>query len=559
MEVATSESERGSLEAAGSSAIVVRELRKAFPVRGKESGSLRDQVLHHGRSSSPGQVEALRGIDLRIEAGEAVGIVGRNGSGKTTLLRCIAGIYRPDSGSVEVNGQVSPFIQLGPAFDAELTSTENAVLTAVALGVPIRVAKRHAAGIVEGAGLEGFAGHQLKNLSSGMAARLAFTATNTVMADILLFDEVFSVGDRAFRKRCEARFETLKDSGHTVVLVSHDLGVIREHCDRAILLDRGELIAEGDPDEVADAYAEASDRAPTAIGAVAQAAGEVVLEPSEEMPAVDLPSIELDRVRSGSGRAAAVAWSLAISRFRRRYLDSVLGYAWAILRPLAFFGVLYVVFTQIGRFDQGVNDYGLYLLMSIVFWVMFAESTSTALGSMVRSGPLLRSVPLPAIVIPLSVVISSLLDLAMNLIAVAAFFALAGIEPRLSWLELPLIVALITGFAVGVSLLLSSLYLRLRDVDQVWTILRQALFYGSPIFYVAAIYPESVRTALTALPLASAFTQARHALLDPTAPSLSESLGGDALVLIPIGITLITLALGIAAALHAGRTAAEHA
>lgn len=543
-------------------AVEVRGLTKSFAIAGERTGMLRDRVLHP-RRPVPGsrRVRALDGVDLRIAAGESVGIAGRNGSGKTTLLRCIAGIYRPDDGSVRVAGEVSSFISLGPAFDPELTARENAVLTAVALGVPIRTAKTHAGDVLAAAGLSEFAGHRLKNLSAGMAARLAFAATNTVAADVLLFDEVFAVGDRAFRRRCEARFEALRASGRTIVLVSHDLDVIRRHCDRAILLDRGRIVAAGDPESVAAEYSNVADRSRGRIGAgtspePAGPDGGLDL-PAGAESGIELSGEELERLRRGGARVASVAWSLATARFRRRYLDSKLGYAWALLRPLAFFAVLFVVFTQIGRFDEGVEHYGVYLLLSIVLWIVFAEATSTALGSLVRSGSLLRSLPLPAIVVPLSVVLSSLLDLAMNLIAVGGFLLIAGIEPRLSWLELPAIVAVVAALACGTALLLSSLFVRLRDIDQVWTIARQALFYGSPIFYVAAFYPEAVRAPLTALPLAAAFTEARHAIIDPQAPSLAAALGGAGYVLIPVALAFGTLALGIWAALRTGRTAAE--
>jgi ABC-2 type transport system permease protein len=236
---------------------------------------------------------------------------------------------------------------------------------------------------------------------------------------------------------------------------------------------------------------------------------------------------------------------LAVAEFKLRYLESKLSYLWTVAQPLAFFAVLYLVFTRVGRFQVGVSHYPVYLLTSIVMWTFFADATSSSIGCMVRRGDVLRKVRVPHVMIPLSVVLTALFDLGMNLLAVLFFVLVSGIEPRVSWLELPLLVALLALFATGVALILSSLYVRYRDVDQVWTVLRQALFYGSPIFYVAAAFPDGVERVLSANPLAAIFTQMRHALIDPASPSAAEQLGGGPRVLVPLAIVAAVLALGL--------------
>ncbi len=243
-------------------------------------------------------------------------------------------------------------------------------------------------------------------------------------------------------------------------------------------------------------------------------------------------------------RVAVIAGTLAMAEFRLRYVEAKLSYLWTIAHPLAFFAVLYAVFTQIGRFHVGVDHYPVYLLTTIVLWTFFADACSEALRCMVRRAEVLRKVRIPHVTIPLAVVLTSLLDLAMNLIAVVVFMLVSGLTPRLSWLQLPLLVGLLFVFATGMALILSSLYVRYRDVDQIWSLLRQALFYGSPIFYVAAAYPDSVEGVLAANPIAAIFTQARHALIDPAAPSAAAAAGGAVWLLIPLAIVVGVFLLG---------------
>jgi ABC-type polysaccharide/polyol phosphate export permease len=165
--------------------------------------------------------------------------------------------------------------------------------------------------------------------------------------------------------------------------------------------------------------------------------------------------------------------------------------------------------------------------------------------SLVNKGPLLRRVPFPHIVIPLSVVAVALFDLCMSAVAVLAFLLVAGVDPRLSWLAMAPTLVLLTLIVAGVSMLLAALYVRLRDIDQIWGLARQLLFYLSPIFYVVASYPRPVRPVLNASPLAAAFTEMRHAVIDPHAPSLTQVDGGVGRAFLPAAIAAAIFVLGL--------------
>jgi ABC-2 type transport system permease protein len=236
---------------------------------------------------------------------------------------------------------------------------------------------------------------------------------------------------------------------------------------------------------------------------------------------------------------------LAADKFKEKYLDAKLSYLWVLMGPLLLFTIIYWVFSNIGGFDEGVKDYPLYLLCSLVLWMFFAEATADAVTSLVHGESLLRRLPFPHVAMPLSIVAMTLFDLCMSAIAVLVFLLASGIFPRLSWLELLPIVLLLSVFTTGLVMMLSALYVRFRDIDQVWGLLRQALFFATPIFYVISFVPESIKPIILASPLAAAFTQIRHAVIDPDAPSLVAASGGVAEAMIPVAIVGITFALGL--------------
>lgn len=244
-------------------------------------------------------------------------------------------------------------------------------------------------------------------------------------------------------------------------------------------------------------------------------------------------------------RFASLTLTLAVTDFKLRYFGSVLGYFWSLARPLMLFGVLYVVFTHVVRFGDEVADYPVVLLTSIVLWTYFAETTSGAVGSLVQRENLLRKIRFPRLVIPLSIALTGLFNLAANLVAVFAFFVISGVEPRLSWLELLPLIVLLVLLATGVSMLVSSLFVRFRDIGQIWDVALQVLFWGSPIIYVASALPDSVEKEALVNPLAAILTEVRHALIDPSAPSAAEAIGGAGALVLPLGIIGLVFLTGL--------------
>ena len=197
---------------------------------------------------------ALRDVSFDVHRGEFFGIVGRNGTGKSTLLKILASIYRAEAGSIRMAGRVAPFIELGVGFNPELTARENVVLNGVLMGLSRDEAESRVEAVIEFAELEEFADLKLKNYSSGMLVRLAFAVMIQSDADILLIDEVLAVGDAAFQQKCKDVFHEIRGSDRTVVLVTHDMTAVEQYCHRAMLLDQGDIVAIGDPDEVARRY-----------------------------------------------------------------------------------------------------------------------------------------------------------------------------------------------------------------------------------------------------------------------------------------------------------------
>ncbi len=244
-------------------------------------------------------------------------------------------------------------------------------------------------------------------------------------------------------------------------------------------------------------------------------------------------------------RFANLTLTLAATDFKLRFFGSVLGYLWTLVRPLMLFGVIYVVFTQVVKLGEGVKHYPVYLLTSIVLFTFFSETTSRGVKALVERENLLRKIRFPRLVIPLSVALAALFNLLANLIAVFVFVFAAGIGPRIAWLQIPLLIGMLVVLATGISMLASALYVRYRDVEPIWEVALQILFYASPILYVITLVPEEYRNEMVALnPIATVLTQMRHALIDPEAPSAVDVLGGWPLLAIPLAIVAAVFALG---------------
>jgi lipopolysaccharide transport system ATP-binding protein len=197
---------------------------------------------------------ALKDVDLHVQAGEAWGLIGTNGSGKSTLLKTITGILKPYKGKVKVRGNIAPMIELGAGFDQELTARENIFLNGSVLGYSHQFMEEHFDDIVEFAELEQFLDSPIKNYSSGMKARLGFSVATMVDPEILIVDEVLSVGDVNFRKRCNARMQEMLSGGTTLLFVSHNINAVKRLCDKVLWLDHGSAIMAGDAEMVCDAY-----------------------------------------------------------------------------------------------------------------------------------------------------------------------------------------------------------------------------------------------------------------------------------------------------------------
>lgn len=236
-------------------AIKVSNVSKDFVLPHEKRTSVKSAFTGMFKKSGGSEMQhALKNISFEIKKGEFFGIVGRNGSGKSTMLKILAGIYQPTRGSVKVEGKLVPFIELGVGFNPELTGRENVFLNGALLGFSKKEVDAMYDDIVRFAELERFMDQKLKNYSSGMQVRLAFSLAIRADADVLLVDEVLAVGDADFQRKCFDYFRKLKRDHKTVIFVSHDMSAVREYCDRAIFIEKSELIMEGSSNKIATAY-----------------------------------------------------------------------------------------------------------------------------------------------------------------------------------------------------------------------------------------------------------------------------------------------------------------
>ena len=233
-------------------------MSKSFRLPSERIHTLKERVLHPLRRGDFQHFDALRDVSFQVERGEFFGIVGRNGSGKSTLLKCLAGIYQTDQGEIYIDGRVSTFIELGVGFNPDLAARDNVIINGVLLGLTPREAAERYDRVMEFAELRDFEDLKLKNYSSGMQVRLAFSVMIQVDADVLLIDEVLAVGDVAFQQKCFDVFNRLRDEGRTILFVTHDMAAVRRFCHRALLIERGEILTIGKPDQVAAEYVDVS-------------------------------------------------------------------------------------------------------------------------------------------------------------------------------------------------------------------------------------------------------------------------------------------------------------
>ena len=236
-------------------AVTVKDLHKTFKLPHEQYSGIKQVILNIFNSKGGYEAQkVLKDISFEIKEGEFFGIVGRNGSGKSTLLKLIAGIYAPDKGLIQINGSLTPFIELGVGFNPELTGKENVFMNGALLGFDHKEMERMYDDIVQFAELEKFMDQKLKNYSSGMQVRLAFSIAIRAKTDILLLDEVLAVGDAIFQKKCFDYFKQLKREGKTVIFVSHDTGALQEYCTNGILLEKGKIVKTGKIDTIVKDY-----------------------------------------------------------------------------------------------------------------------------------------------------------------------------------------------------------------------------------------------------------------------------------------------------------------
>lgn len=227
-----------------------------FRLMHERISTLKETVINllRGRRYVREDLWALRGVDLQVEEGSTVGVVGRNGSGKSTLLRVVAGVMEPTEGEVSVRGEVSSLLELGAGFDPELSGTDNVYLSGSLQGIPRRVLEERFPEIVAFSGLESFIDVPVKSYSAGMYVRLAFAIATEIDPDVLLIDEILTVGDEAFQGKCLERIREFREGGKTLLIVSHAAELLKDLCDRLVFLDGGRLKADGEPGEVIEAY-----------------------------------------------------------------------------------------------------------------------------------------------------------------------------------------------------------------------------------------------------------------------------------------------------------------
>lgn len=246
----------------------------------------------------------------------------------------------------------------------------------------------------------------------------------------------------------------------------------------------------------------------------------------------------------GARRFADLTWMIGLTDYRLTYFGSSLGYLWALMRPLMLFGVLYLVFSQIVRFGGDIRNYPVLLLTNIVLFNFFQEATSRSVTAVVDREALVRKMHFPRMVIPLATVLTAALNLVLSVFAVLVFLVAYGAGPRWQWLLAPLLLVPLAAFTAGVSMILSALYVRFRDVQPIWSVLSTLLFYGSPVLYAISAVPDSYQRYLMFNPIACVLEQARRWLVDDQAPGAVAAVGGWSWALVPLAIFLAVCAVG---------------
>ncbi len=259
----------------------------------------------------------------------------------------------------------------------------------------------------------------------------------------------------------------------------------------------------------------------------------------------------------GGRRFFSLTWLLAATDFKMTYFGTAFGYVWSLLRPLLLFVVLYTVFARGLRIGAGTPHLPQIILLNIMLFQFFSEATVGAVGCVLSRENIVRKMQFPRLAIPLATVLSSVFNLALNLVAVMIFYIASGIEPRWSWLWLPFIAAALVAYATGVAMLLSALYVRFRDLAQIWGLLILVIFYTSPIIYLIEFYPSPLKFALSINPLAPLLEAARNVMTGPGPVSITEAAGGAIGIIGPALVTILLCVVGFRVFVRAAPQIAE--
>ena len=362
-------------------AVSISQLCKSFRLPHEQYHTLKERALHPFRKRTFDVLKAVDDVSVEIGQGEFFGIVGRNGSGKSTLLKCVAGIYELDSGTIEIRGRVSPFIELGVGFNPDLVARDNVIINAIMLGLSRSEARERFEAIVEFAELEDYMDLKLKNYSSGMQVRLAFAVAIQVDADVLIIDEVLAVGDAAFQQKCFDKFTELKAAGRTIVFVTHDMGAVERFCDRAMLLDHGRVVDIGPPPAIAKQYNELNFRFVRKV-ALEEGGPDVFKRP----PVAQILSARFESV-GGEGIVAMAQGESCRIRMRVHFQDDAEDPLFSIvlkseLGQVAFVGGTSIVYGPTGLFRAGET-----VTVTVGFDNWLAPGRYSLTPSVNRNGP----------------------------------------------------------------------------------------------------------------------------------------------------------------------------
>jgi ABC-type polysaccharide/polyol phosphate transport system ATPase subunit len=356
------------VDPAADDVVVVSGVSKSFHRPHERVHTLKERALRPFRNKTGDRFAALNDVSFSVRRGEFFGVVGRNGSGKSTLLKCMAGIYGVDRGEVAIGGRLSTFIELGVGFNPDLAARDNVVLNGIMLGLSPREARARFDAVIEFAELEEFVDLKLKNYSSGMHVRLAFSVMIQVDADVLLIDEVLAVGDAAFQQKCFDVFHRLKDEGKTIVFVTHDMPAVQRFCDRALLLERGDVRLIGHPQRVANHYIEVN------FGRDRLAEG----DPTEGAEGERFGSGEAEIVDTwfedeAGERTTTLAHGAACSvKVRVRFHEAIENLAVAVLLENELHQPLFATSTSDGGIRIDRNEAGTEWVYSVTFENQFA-------------------------------------------------------------------------------------------------------------------------------------------------------------------------------------------